>query len=124
MSHALINTAVGVVLFAVGMGWTVRRYARQDRTAFMVVAVISPVLAVWAVLQLIYRVCMGKSTLGPCPAGLSEAERAVEMEKQRMFGGELREPTFARNWKRAYDLQLERDAESVKRAAERVLVHA
>lgn len=122
--RALIDIAVIVVLFVSGMTWTVIRYGTKDRLAFTVVAVLSPVLAVFSVFSLIFLVITGKVKVGPCPVGLSEAEHLVEVERQRMFGGELREPSFALNWQRAYELELQREAESVQRIANRVFVHA
>jgi hypothetical protein len=124
MSRTLIDFAVIFVLFAAGMSWTVIRYGRGDRLAFTVVAVLSPILAVFSVFSLIFLVMAGKVKIGPCPAGLSEAEHMVEVERQRMFGGELREPSFALRWQRAYEIELQREAESVQRIANRVFVHA
>lgn len=124
MSHALIDTVVVLVLFVCGMAWTVYRYAREDRAAFTILAVLSPAIAVFAVIHLLFLVLTKRVQIGPCPVGLAEAEKAVEIERQRLFGGELREPTFARDWQRAYEVQLQHDAESIKRAAERVFVHA
>ena len=124
MSHTLVDIAVGLILFAVGMGWTVFRYGKRDRLAFTVVAVLSPAIAVFSVFSLIYRSIFGEIEIEPCPPRLAEAERLVEAERQRMFGGELREPTFAIRWQRAYEMELQREAEKVQRVAERVFVNA
>jgi len=41
-----------------------------------------------------------------------------------MFGGPMRVPTLARNWQRAYEIELQREAESVQRIAHKMLVSA
>ena len=84
----------------------------------------TPAIAVISLFSLLIRLIIGKIEIGPCPAGLADAERLVEEEHQRMFGGELREPTFAVSWQRAYEIELQREAESVKRVAQRVFVGA
>lgn len=125
MSHALIDTIVGIVLFSVGMGWTVFRYAARDKVAFALIAILSPFIVVISAVRLLYLLIrMKRPQVGPCPEGLTEAERLVEEQRQRMFGGELREPTFARSWQRAYELELQLEASKIKRGVQKVLVHA
>ena len=124
MSYILIDLAVGVLLFIVGISWTVIRYGTRDRLAFAIIASLSPLLAVLSVFRLIFLVLANKVQIGPCPPGLNEAEHLVEVERQRMFGGELRKPTFALNWQRAYELELQREAEGVERIAQRVFMNA
>lgn len=124
MNHLLVDTVVIAVLFTLGVGWTVARYAQRDRLAFTVVAVLSPIIAVCSVFSLIYLLIAGKVKIEPCPAGLSDAEHLVEVERQRLFGGDLREPSLSRNWQRAYEAELQREAERVQRVAQWVSVHA
>lgn len=121
MSHTLIDIAVLLILFGFGIGWTVYRYGKRDRLAFAVVAVVSPVITVFALIVVLLRLCTGqKLQVKPCPDGLQDAERLVEEERQRMFGGELREPMYAKSWHRAYEAELQREAARVQRFAQRV----
>ena len=124
MSSTWLDIIVVLILFAVGMVWTAVRYGKRDRLAFAVVAVLSPFIVVAALFSVIFQVIRGKADVGPCPPGLAEAERLVEVERQRMFGGELRRSTFSLRWQRTYELELQREAESVKRIAQRVFVNA
>jgi hypothetical protein len=119
-----IDIAVILVLFVTGIAWTVIRYGKGERLAFTVVAVLSPVIAVFSIFSLLFLVITGKVKVGPCPAGLSEAEHMVQVERRRMFGGELREPSLALNWQRAYEIELQREAESIQRITHRVFVNA
>lgn len=121
----MIATIVTLALFTVGISWTVFRYSTRERVAFTVIAVVSPVLMVISVFMLLFDVLRGKiPEVGPCPAGLSDAERLVEEERQRMFGGPLREPSFSQRWQRAYELELQRGAETVRRGVDHVFAHA
>jgi hypothetical protein len=121
----MIDTLSGLILFVAGMGWTVSRYAKRDRAAFAVVAVLSPLLAIIAAISLAIQLILNIETrVGPCPDGLEEAEQLVEEERQHMFGGELRKPTYARSWQRAYELELQREASKVKNFAQKVFIHA
>lgn len=116
---------VTLALFTVGISWTVFRYSRRERVAFMVIAIISPVLMVVSAFMLLVDVLRGNlPEVGPCPVGLTEAERLVEEERQRMFGGQLREPTFSLRWQRAYEAELQRGAETVRRGVDSVFAHA
>jgi|SRR6185437_3518695 len=124
MSHLFIDVIVTFLLFAIGVAWTVFRYSTHDRLVFAAVAILSPVLAILSLLMLFVDALRGKIEVGPCPAGLSEAERMVEQERQRMFGGPLREPAFSLRWKRAYEMELQREAERVQRVAHKVFAHA
>lgn len=125
MHHALIDTVAGIILFMAGIGWTVSRYAKRDRVAFAVIAMLSPVIAVAAAVSLLIHLTFDLDThVGPCPDGLEEAEILVAEERQRMFGGDLRKPTYARSWQRAYECELQREAAGIKRLAQRILVHA
>jgi hypothetical protein len=123
MGHALIDTAVVLILFGFGIGWTIFRYGRRDRLAFAVVAILSPAIAVFALFMVLARLISGRPLqVGPCPNGLEEAELMVEEERQRLFGGDLRQPTYSRSWQRAYELELQRDATTVQQFAQRVFV--
>ena len=48
----------------------------------------------------------------------------MEVERERMFGGELRKPTFVLNWQRAYELEPQHEADGVQRIAQREFVNA
>jgi hypothetical protein len=124
MSRTTIDIIVAILLFISGIAWTVGHYGKRDRVAFTIVAILSPALAVFALFRLLFLVVTRKVTVGPCPPGLTEAERMVEQERQRMFGGELRQPSFGLRWQRAYELELQREAEGVQRVATRVLMNA
>lgn len=125
MGHALVNMAVVLILFCFGIGWTVYRYGRRNRLAFAVVAVVSPVIALVAFLVVIVRLLAGNRTqMGPCPDGLPEAERLVEEERQKLFGGDLREPAYSKYWQRAYEIELQREAAKVQSIAQKVFVNA
>jgi hypothetical protein len=124
MSHLVVDLIVLFVLFAFGLGWTVTKYSRQDRIVFTVVAILSPAIAVFSVFRLVYLVLSRKTTIGPVPPGLEEAEMLVAKERQILFGGTIQTPHLARSWQRAYELELQREAESVQRTAARFLVPA
>ena len=124
MSGTAIDVIVGLTLFVLGVSWTVYRYARHDRTALTIVAVLSPVIAVVAIVRLVYLAVTKRVTVGPCPVGLDDAERAVAIERQRLFGGELKEPSMAVSWKRAYQLELQQDTDRVQKVAERYFIPA
>jgi hypothetical protein len=125
MSRTLIDVIVILALFVLGISWTVLRYGKAgERVAFAVVAILSPLIAVFSVFGLMYSIFTGKVNIGPVPMGLPEAERMVAQERQRMFGGELREPTLTLRWQRAYELELQREVEGVERFAQRILVNA
>ena len=124
MSRTLIDIAVLAILFASGIIWTVTRYGpKGERFAFAIVAVLSPLVVLISVFRFPFLVMTGRLKVGPCPAGLPAAERMVAEERQRIFGGDLREPTFSRDRQRAYELELQKQIESVERIAQRVLVH-
>lgn len=125
MSRTVIDVIVIAILFILGISWTVARYGKSgERLAFVLVAILSPIIAVFSFFSLIFSVCTGKVKVGPVPVGLEEAERMVAEERQRMFGGELREPTFTLRWQRAYEIELQRGVEGVERFAQRILVNA
>ena len=125
MTRSFIDIAVLAVLFTTGIAWTVTRYGEKgERFAFAVVAVLSPLIILTSLVRFPFLVMKGSLKVGPCPVGLPEAERMVAEERQRMFGGELREPTLSRDWQRAYQLELQRQVEGVERIAQRVFVHA
>ena len=125
MNHTLIDLTVGFVLFGFGLGWTVFRYASRNRLAMAIAAVLSPLIAVIAVVFVLFNLVTGRELhIGPCPDGLPEAERLVEEERRKLFGGELREPSYSRSWQRAYELELQRELAGVQRIAQRVFAHA
>jgi len=124
MSRTSIDVIVTCLLFVSGVTWTVYTYAKRDRLAFAMVAILAPLLAVLSLIRVAYLVITSQVKIGPCPDGLAEAEVAVEQERQRLFGGDLRTPTLAASWQRAYELELQREAERVQRIAQRYLVHA
>lgn len=117
MARILLDISVIGILFICGMAWTVTRFAQHDRLAFIFVAVLSPVLACVSFFVVLYQIVTGDVKVGPCPPGLDLAERAVAVERQRMFGGELVEPVISARWSRAYQMELQREAERVKRVA-------
>ncbi len=125
MSHTLIDLLVGFVLFGFGLGWTVFRYASRNRLAMAVAAILSPLIAVIAVVFVLFNLVARRELhIGPCPEGLPEAERLVEEERQKLFGGEAREPSYSRTWQRAYEAELQRELTQVQRIAQRVFAHA
>jgi hypothetical protein len=120
----LIDIAVGLVIFVVGLGLTVHKFGTQNRVAFTIAAVLTPVVAVFAIFQVVYLVVTGRTKVDPCPSGLDEAERLVEAHRHRMFGGDAREPSLANSWRRIYALELQKDSERVQRVANRYLAAA
>ncbi len=124
MSTPWIDIAVGASIFVFGIGYTIRKFATQDRLAFTVVAILTPLAAVVAVFRLFYLICRGKAQCGPLPARLEEAEIIVEQQRQQMFGGEVRKPAFTRSWQRAYERELEMDTERLQKVARRFLAVA
>lgn len=124
MSSTAIDVIVGIALFMVGVSWTVYRYARHDRVALTVVAVLSPMIAVFAIARLCFLVLSKRATVGPYPEGLDEAELAVARERQLMFGGEIKQPSMGPSWRRAYQLELQQDTDKVQKVAERILIPA
>jgi hypothetical protein len=124
MSTGLIDTAVGTILFVAGLAYTIRKYGTHNRLAFTIAAALTPILAIMAVFQVAYAVLTRTAELGPCPAGLEDAERLIETHRQQMFGGPLREPSLAGSWKRLYALELQKDAEHVKQIANKYLAAA
>lgn len=96
MSMSGINIAVGVVIYTLGISLTVRRFGTNNRLAFAVVALIAPFVAVYAVFGTAGLILRGRPlVMQPCPEGLEDAERIVEEQRQRMFGGKMRAPSYA-----------------------------
>ncbi len=124
MSNLEIGVAVGATLFVLGVGSTIRQVSSSSRITLTFIALISPVLAVVSVLRMIYLVLADKRIAEPCPPGLEEAERAVAVQRQRLFGGPLREPSWAPSIARAYEREVEREMEKVRSFADRVLHQA
>ncbi|HZL29044.1 MAG TPA: hypothetical protein VFC39_21135 [Acidobacteriaceae bacterium] len=120
MHSTLIDLGVLLFLFVLGVSSTVYRFAKHDRLAFTVLAILSPAIVVISMFRLVYLLMTNNAPLRPVPVGLEEAEIAVEAERKRMFGGELRRPTLARDWQRAYEMELQREAEHIQRFAQRV----
>ena len=48
-----------------------------DRFAFVVIAILSPLIVIISVFSVLIQAAMGKLEMGPCPEGLEEAERIV-----------------------------------------------
>jgi hypothetical protein len=69
--------------------------------------------------HVIFLQATGTLKMEPCPAGLEEAELIVERQRQIMFGGTLRKPTYAASWRFAYERVLQRDTDRVQRMARR-----
>lgn len=124
MSSLLINITVGAVLFVGGISLTIKRYGTHDRLAFTVVAILSPIVAVFAVFRLLYLASRRQLKVDPCPPGLEDAERIVERERQRRFGGPLREPSLAKSWTTAYERELQKETDRVREVAQKYLVLA
>ena len=123
MSTVLVDVAVGAAIFIFGIALTIRRFGGSDYPIIIVCAVLTPILAVVAVFSLLYSAIRGNGeTIDPCPEGLEEAERIVETQRQRMFGGPVREPFIAASWKRAYQIQLQKETRQVQSVARRYLV--
>ena len=122
MSTVLIDVAVGLAIFILGIALTIRRFGGQDYPILVFSAILTPVLAVVAVFCVIYLAIRGKGMIDPCPEGLEEAEKIVEIHRQQMFGGPLRQPSIAVSWRRAYQLQLQRETKRVQSVARRYLV--
>ena len=122
MSTVLIDIAVGLAIFILGIALTVRRFGGQDYPVLILSAVLTPALAVVAMFCVIYLAIRGKPAVDPCPDGLEEAEKIVEIQRQQMFGGPAREPSISASWKRAYQLRLQRETRRVQTMARRYLV--
>jgi len=121
MSTALIDVAVGCCIFVLGLAVTIRKYGKNDRVAFTAVAVLTPLVAIFAVFRLLYLAAQNRVELDPCPPGLEEAEKIVALQRQQMFGGPLREPTFTASWQKAYERELQKETERVQRVAHKYL---
>ena len=119
MSSIVVNIAVGVTIFVLGIALTVRRFGSRDRVAFTVVAVLTPAVALFAMFRLAYLFLCNRVELDPCPQGLEEAEKIVEIQRQQMFGGALRESSFTASWQKAYERELQKETERVQRVAQR-----
>jgi hypothetical protein len=125
MSKAVIDAAVGIAIFIIGISLTIHKFGNRNRVALTAVAILSPLVAVFALFRVAVRIFSGKiSVPDPCPPGLEFAEILVERQRQQMFGGPLREPSFATSWKRAYERELQKDTERVQRLAQRYLAIA
>ena len=125
MKFSIVDIFTIASLFVCGIAWTVNRYGKHgERAAFAVVAILSPVLAVVSLIATLIDVVRGRAQISPVPLGLQEAEETVETERQRLFGGERRSPTFSISWQRAYEIQLQRKAEGVQRVADKIFAHA
>ena len=122
MSTVLVDVAVGVAIFILGIALTIRRFGGRDYLILSLCAVLTPFLAVVAFFSLLYLTLRGQQLVDPCPEGLEEAERIVEDQRQRMFGGPAREPFIAASWRRAYQLQLQKETRQVQSVARRYLV--
>ena len=121
MNTMLIDFAVGIAIFVLGIALTVRRFARQDYLVITVSAVLTPVLALIAVFCVLYLAIRGRLSLDPCPDGFEEAEKIVEIHRQQLYGGALRPPALAASWKQAYERELQRETGRVQRVARRYL---
>jgi hypothetical protein len=124
MSTLLIDIIVGFVIFVLGIAVALRRFAKQDYVVLTVCATLTPLLAVIAVFYVLYSAIIRKSTLDPCPAGLEEAERIVEARRQKLYGGPPHKLSIARDWRRAYAIELQRESDQVQRVARRYLIPA
>jgi hypothetical protein len=124
VSTALIDALVGIVIFVVGISLTVRKFGNHNRVAFAVVAILSPFVSLFAVFRVAYLALRGGLAVGECPPGLEEAERIVERQRQHMFGGPLREPSFTKSWRTAYERELQKDTELVQEVANKYLIVA
>lgn len=122
MSKFWIDVMVAAAIFCIGLAVTIRKFAGADSLPTIIAAVLTPVLAPISLIWVIVMGLAGKLEVDPCPIGLEEAERAVEIERQKMFGGPLREPTISVSWRLAYQRQLERETEIVRDVARRYLV--
>ena len=121
MSTVLVDIIVGTAIFILGIALTVHRFGTRNRIAFTVAAILAPLVAVVAMLRLLYLIARGRVALEPCPEGLEEAEKIVALQRQKMFGGPLRAATFTASWKTAYERELQKETERVQRVAERYL---
>jgi hypothetical protein len=117
-----VDVAVGAVIFILGIALSLRKFSGQDYIVLVLSAVLTPILAVFAVFFVLFAAIRGESSLDPCPDGLEEAERIVESQRQQMFGGPLRPPSISASWKRAYQLQLQKETRQVQTVARRFLV--
>jgi hypothetical protein len=125
MSTIGIDIAVGFAIFALGIALTLRRFAKGEFLVLTLSALLTPVLALAAVVYVIYLIATtGNSQIGPCPLGFEEAEKIVERRRQQMFGGPLREPSMANSWRLAYQMELQRETDRVQKVARRYLVPA
>jgi hypothetical protein len=118
----LIDIAVALAIFILGIALTVRRFGGPDYPALMLGAVLTPALAIIAVFCVFYLAFRRKTLMDPCPDGLEEAEKIVEIRRQQMFGGQLRPPSITASWRRAYQLQLQMETQRVQSFARRYLV--
>jgi len=124
MSTVAIDVIVGCVIFVLGIALTLRRFARQDYLVLTIAAIATPFIAVFAVFYVIYAMVARKKIIEPCPMGFEEAEKIVERRRQQMFGGALREPSMARDWRLAYQFELQRETDCVQKVARRYLIPA
>jgi hypothetical protein len=121
MSTMLIDIAVGVTIFILGIALTIRRFGDQDYPVVILSAIVTPILAVIAMFYVIFLAIRGKNTLDPCPDGLEEAEKIVEIQRQQLFGGPARAPSISASWKQAYEMQLQAETRRVQKVARRYL---
>jgi hypothetical protein len=122
MSVFWIDFFVVAVIFCLGISVMVSKYAGSDHIPTTIAAIMIPVLIPIAIVWVLWNILSGKAIVDPCPAGLEEAERAVEIERQKMFGGPMREPFISISWKYAYQRQLEKETERVRAMARKYLV--
>lgn len=122
MSTIVTDFAVGLAIFILGVAFTIRKFGGKDYPVLIICSVLTPVLALVAVISLVYSALRGRPIMDPCPEGLEEAERIVETQRQRMFGGPSREPYIAASWKRAYQLRLQKETRQVQSVARRYFV--
>jgi len=120
--HLAIEIATVYAIYLFGTSLLIWRFGSRDRGPSIVVAAVVPALYVAAFAELAWLASLGRSpAIGPCPEGLSDAELAVERQRQKMFGGRALEPHFASDWQRLYAKTVENEAARVQSFARRVL---
>jgi len=85
-------------------------FSSREKPEMAAVVVVFPLMLIIGVPVTLFRV----PTIPPCPNGLDDAERLVEAERKRLFGGSQEPLAIAESWKKAYALSLEMQVERVK----------
>ena len=93
---------------------------RAYRVVFTVLGLIMPFIFVYATIKALFS----SREVIPYNQEIAQVEDGIESERVRIFGGELTRPSFNMRWEKAYAFHLQRLAENVTKASEKLAMYA